>query len=474
MARKKGGLGRGLAALIPDNQQDAEAQPSSPLDVIFGQGPDSAASPLMGGSARDLLMPGATKRRGNGGVGLSGRSQKSGAGDTKTRGERAAAAASPSTVGGASERDSGAGVGGSTATTTAPRGGASGVAGGNASSGLRTDLSALSGDQVSEAGSVAEDRASSDFAAVSADDAVGVNADAAATGGGDEDVELVALEGTTFGEIPVDAIVPNRRQPREVFDEEMLEELAESIRQVGVLQPVVVRRVKDPDVSRETGSTYEIIMGERRWRATQRAGLTTVPALIRQTDDADMLREALLENLHRSQLNPLEEAAAYQQLMEDFSCTQAELSRRIARSRPQIANTLRLLKLPAAVQRRVAAEVLSAGHARALLGLTEIDDMEYLADRIVAEGLSVRTTEEIVALGDVRGSARGGTGSPKKAPKASQPLSPRYAQLVDRLTDRLETRVKVMPGKKKGRIVIEFSDDDDLGRIEQIITAGDR
>ncbi|HWS57339.1 MAG TPA: ParB/RepB/Spo0J family partition protein, partial [Actinotalea sp.] len=207
--------------------------------------------------------------------------------------------------------------------------------------------------------------------------------------------DLLPVPGAHFAELPLDSIVPNPRQPRSVFDEDALAELVGSIREIGVLQPVVVR----PTGSVDGRATYELIMGERRWRASARAGLTSIPAIVRETDDADLLRDALLENLHRSELNALEEAAAYQQLLDDFGCTHEELARRIHRSRPQISNTLRLLKLPPQVQRRVAAGVLSAGHARALLGLPDAAAMERLAQRIVAEGLSVRTTEEVVALG---------------------------------------------------------------------------
>ena len=203
---------------------------------------------------------------------------------------------------------------------------------------------------------------------------------------------LAAVDGAYFAELPITQITPNHVQPRQVFDEDAMAELVHSIREVGLLQPIVVRRSGE--------DRYELIMGERRWRASQEAGLTAIPAIVRQTDDVDMLRDALLENLHRSQLNALEEAAAYQQLLDDFGCTQEELATRIGRSRPQISNTLRLLRLPPLVARRVAAGVLSAGHARALLGLPDAAAMERLAQRIVAEGLSVRTVEELVALGE--------------------------------------------------------------------------
>ncbi len=260
--------------------------------------------------------------------------------------------------------------------------------------------------------------------------------------------------GSSYEEIPVDAITPNPRQPRTVFDEDALAELVDSIREVGLLQPVVVR---------PTGpGAYELVMGERRLRATKAAGLATIPAIVRPTEEADLLRDALLENLHRAQLNPLEEAAAYQQLLDDFSCTQEELSRRIKRSRPQISNTIRLLRLPPAVQRRVAAGVLSAGHARALLGLDEPEAQERLAQRIVAEGLSVRATEEIVTLA-VREPAR------QRRPRAPRPESPRAAEVAADLSDWLDTRVKVDIGRSKGRITIEFASEDDLDRILTVL-----
>jgi ParB family chromosome partitioning protein len=269
-----------------------------------------------------------------------------------------------------------------------------------------------------------------------------------------ETSELLPVPGARFAELPVDAIRPNSRQPRTEFDDDALEELAASIREIGVLQPVVVRPARDDD------SGYELIMGERRWRATQRAGLAVIPAIIRETDDADLLRDALLENLHRSQLNPLEEAAAYQQLLEDFGCTHEELAARIARSRPQISNTLRLLRLPPLVQRRVAAGVLSAGHARALLGLADGAAIERLAQRIVAEGLSVRATEEIVSLGG--DAERRAVVSRRSAPSARLEA---VENLAARLSDRFETRVKVALGKSKGRITVEFASVQDLNRI---------
>ncbi|MHB1595469.1 MAG: ParB/RepB/Spo0J family partition protein [Streptosporangiaceae bacterium] len=266
------------------------------------------------------------------------------------------------------------------------------------------------------------------------------------------------VAGAYFDEIAVAAIVPNPRQPRQVFDEDALAELAESIKVVGLLQPVVVRQT-EPD-------QYEIVMGERRWRACQLAGLDAVPAIVRQTPDADLLRDALIENLHRQQLNPLEEAAAYQQLLDDFGATHDQLASRIGRSRPHITNTIRLLNLPPAVQRRVAAGVLSAGHARALLAIEDSEAQEQLAHRIVAEGLSVRAIEEIVALGGADGR------KPRRQQARKQPVAPGLTSLANRLSDALDTRVKVELGQRKGKIVVEFASLDDLDRIVKTISPG--
>lgn len=282
------------------------------------------------------------------------------------------------------------------------------------------------------------------------------------TEGRDEQDGLQPVPGATYAEIPVERIRPNPRQPRTVFDEDDMAELVYSIKEIGVLQPVVVRPLDEP----VDGIGYELIMGERRWRATTEAGLATVPAIIKSTDDDALLRDALLENLHRSQLNPLEEAAAYQQLLEDFQCTQEELSTRIGRSRPQVSNTLRLLKLPPLVARRVAAGVLSAGHARALLGLDDGAGMERLAQRIVAEGLSVRSVEEIVALGGDEAAPR-----PRK-PRAGR-LHPQLDDISASVADTLDTRVGITLGQRKGRMTIEFASMEDLGRILDILGLSD-
>ncbi|HET8683634.1 MAG TPA: ParB/RepB/Spo0J family partition protein [Micromonosporaceae bacterium] len=269
--------------------------------------------------------------------------------------------------------------------------------------------------------------------------------------------DLSPVPGARFAEVPVSAITPNPKQPRQVFDEESLEELKTSIGEVGLLQPIVVR-----DLGAEK---YEIVMGERRWRAFQAVGREVIPAIVRDTEDEAMLRDALLENIHRVNLNPLEEAAAYQQLLDEFGATHDELARRIGRSRPQISNTIRLLNLPATVQRRVAAGVLSAGHARALLSLDDTEAQEELAHRIVAEGMSVRATEEAVSVAMSDGAAK----KPAAAKRRPKPHSPALADLADRLSDRFDTRVKLDIGRSKGKIVIEFATVDDLERIVGII-----
>jgi ParB family chromosome partitioning protein len=266
-----------------------------------------------------------------------------------------------------------------------------------------------------------------------------------------------AFAGAYLEELPVWAMAPNPRQPRQAFDEESLGELAESIQAVGLLQPVVVRQVRP--------GRYEIIMGERRWRACQLAELETIPAIVRETSDDDLLRDALIENLHREQLNPLEEAAAYQQLLDDFSATHEELARRIGRSRPHISNTIRLLNLPPAVQKRVAAGVLSAGHARALLAVGDPAAQEHLASRIVAEGLSVRATEEIVAMGAE-------PARQARSPRGKAPVAPALKDLADRLSDVFDTRVRVELGQRKGKIVVEFGSLDDLERIVRSMSPG--
>lgn len=270
---------------------------------------------------------------------------------------------------------------------------------------------------------------------------------------------LAVVPGASYGEIPVESIRPNPRQPRTVFDEDELAELVHSVREIGVLQPVVVRRVPGQE------GAYELIMGERRLRACRQAGLETIPAIVKDTQDDAMLRDALLENLHRSQLNPLEEAAAYQQLLEDFGCTQEELAARIGRSRPQVTNTIRLLRLPPLVARRVAAGVLSAGHARALLALPDGAAMERMAQRVVAEGMSVRTVEELVTLGETPPAA-----ATTRKPRAGA-HHPKLDEIQARLEDHFDTRVAIALGQRKGKVTIEFASFDDLNRIVGLMGA---
>jgi len=427
VSEKRRGLGRGLGALIPTS---ADSTRERPVDVFFPstRGGDQAATALAvaerDGHADALAADGqGTVGLSPDGAGVAGR-------DAHTNGVATdghdAAGADARTNGGATDARG----------ATSHDGHADGVA--------TDDLAAALSPTI--AASAPVDHGTDHGGAASID---GVFADSSD--------DLLPVPGASFAEIPVASIHPNARQPRTVFDEEALDELVDSIREVGVLQPVVVRPADDG---------YELIMGERRWRATQAAGLETIPAIIRQTDDGDMLRDALLENLHRAQLNPLEEAAAYQQLLDDFGCTQEELAGRIHRSRPQISNTLRLLKLPPLVQRRVAAGVLSAGHARALLGLPDAAAMERLAQRIVAEGLSVRAVEEIVTLGDDSKPVR------RAVPRAGD-RNEALDDLASRLSDRFETRVKVALGKSKGRLTVEFASVQDLNRILGALAPGD-
>ena len=413
-ARKHSGLGRGLGALIPQaseqTPQAAPSTPSRPLDVFF---PEGSSAGKRGGSAKDLLQP-----------------KRATASSKRKRPTMPSVEAAGGRRTGGSRSGLGGGINGSDSRTSAARQPVSTVPGGAADTHAEQDVS----------------RETS------------------------TDHELLPVPGASFAEIAIDQIVPNTKQPREVFDEDDLKELSASIKEVGVLQPVVVRSIPATGrseklqefLAEKPDARYELIMGERRLRASELAGETTIPAIIRETDDGDLLRDALLENLHRAQLNPLEEASAYQQLMADFGATQEELAKRIARSRPQIANTLRLLKLPPSVQKKVAAQVITAGHARALLSLSTAEEMERLAERIVAEGLSVRTTEEIVRLGKAKA-------TPRPRARQQRPLSPLGESVVSALADAYETRVTITEGRKKGRIVIEFAGSDDLQRIADLI-----
>ena len=409
-ARKHSGLGRGLGALIPQaGEQSSQASPSSPsrpLDVFF---PEGSSAGSRGGSAKDLLQP-----------------KRAASSSKKKRPTMPSVDAAGGRRGSSSRNGLGGGINGSD----------------SRNAGARVPVAPEkppAGDSVSRETSV--------------------------------DHELLPVPGASFAEVAIDQIVPNTKQPREVFDEDDLKELSASIKEVGVLQPVVVRTIPTQGRSKKLQeflgdkpeARYELIMGERRLRASQLAGETTIPAIIRDTEDGDLLRDALLENLHRAQLNPLEEASAYQQLMADFGATQDELAKRIARSRPQIANTLRLLKLPPSVQKKVAAQVITAGHARALLSLSTPEEMERLAERIVAEGLSVRTTEEIVRLGKAKAA------TPRPRARQQRPLSTLGESVVSALSDAYDTRVTITEGRKKGRIVIEFAGSDDLQRIADLI-----
>ena len=410
-ARKHTGLGRGLGALIPQAGEQKPptppAPPARPLDVFFPEGPAASGR---GGSAKDLLQP-----------------KRATASSKKKR------HAMPTLDIGAARRTV------------------------NASNPLGSGTNDSAPDQSGSAPCVVPvEPVAQSVPNVSRETS--------------EENELLPVPGASFAEIAIDQIVPNAKQPREVFDEDDLKELSASIKEVGVLQPVVVRNIPATGrseklqeyLAEKPDARYELIMGERRLRASELAGETTIPAIIRETDDGDLLRDALLENLHRAQLNPLEEASAYQQLMADFGATQEELAKRIARSRPQIANTLRLLKLPPTVQKKVAAQVITAGHARALLSLDTAEDMERLSERIVAEGLSVRTTEEIVRVGKAKA-------TPRPRARKQQPLSALGESVVTALSDAYDTRVSITEGRKKGRIVIEFAGADDLQRIADLI-----
>ncbi|MFM9379191.1 ParB/RepB/Spo0J family partition protein [Gordonia sp. VNK21] len=325
------------------------------------------------------------------------------------------------------------------------------------------------GVNTSRMGSVAADVVIGGPAAAPAAPAVGTDLTAPTTGTtGAEGTDSPAVEnadvGAVYREIPPDQIEPNPQQPRTVFDEEALAELEHSIREFGLMQPIVVRELPQ---TKPGGVRYQLIMGERRWRASTEVGLEAIPAIVRETSDGDLLRDALLENIHRAQLNPLEEAAAYQQLLDEFDVTHEELAKRLGRSRPVITNMIRLLKLPIPVQRRVAAGVLSAGHARALLSLEAgTEAQEQLAARIVAEGLSVRATEEAVTLANNDGPST----SPGTAAKRRPPMEmPGLRDVADRLADRLDTKVSVSLSKRKGKVVIEFGSVDDLERIVDVI-----
>ncbi|TDT76587.1 ParB family chromosome partitioning protein [Arthrobacter sp. AG258] len=423
MSEKRRGLGRGLGALIPSsaaaNGSANGAAQSRPVDLFFPEG-RKKTEPV-----EQPAPPAAAKAQEKEGQAPSARISAA-----KTTPAKSTATDKPSKTAAAAN---------AAADTKAPAKKAPGLRS-KAADGPAASTPPAKAPQPAEAG--AADK---------------VEASAAPESG----VELVEVPGARFAELPVGDIHPNRKQPRNVFDEDDMAELVHSVREIGVLQPIVVR------TSTESGSEpYELVMGERRWRAVQAAGLETIPAIIRDTTDDDLLRDALLENLHRSQLNPLEEAAAYQQLLEDFGTTHEQLADRIGRSRPQVSNTLRLLKLPPLVQRRVAAGVLSAGHARALLSLPDAAAMERLAQKIVAEGMSVRATEEAVTLYQ----------DPAKPAKNNIPRPgarhERLDYLASSLSDRLDTNVKISLGVRKGKVSIEFASVEDLNRIMDVLAPG--
>lgn len=432
MSEKRRGLGRGLGALIPSsaaaNGSGNATTVSRPVDLFFPEGRKKTES------SEEAVEPQSSKPAAD---------KPSAATSTKPASAQSSSAKS-------STAKSAAGKG-TDAGSPAPKPSAAAKA--------KTETVATSAGATDDAGDTEQEPTTGmPEAAASAD----VPSERSETPVWDDGgVDLVEVPGVRFAEIPVGDIHPNRKQPRSVFDEDDMAELVHSVREIGVLQPIVVRK------STEDGSEpFELVMGERRWRAVQAAGLETIPAIVRDTTDDDLLRDALLENLHRSQLNPLEEAAAYQQLLEDFGTTHEQLADRIGRSRPQVSNTLRLLKLPPLVQRRVAAGVLSAGHARALLALPDAAAMERLAQKIVAEGMSVRATEEAVTLYQ----------DPAKPAKNNIPRPgarhERLDYLASSLSDRLDTNVKISLGVRKGKVSIEFASVEDLNRIMEVLAPG--
>jgi ParB family chromosome partitioning protein len=424
MSEKRRALGRGLGALIPNAPAGTGA--ARPVDVFFKD--NSAAEQARSGSAAT-------------GTGVLDRG--AGADTSQDAGQETSRDTGLAAGGEAQGNGHGAGHAERGATGDAHHGsGENGGAGNGAGGSATTGEQGGSGHTAGEQGGTARP----DGRPAAADDSVTQEG-------------LAPVPGASYAEIPVGEIRPNPRQPRSVFDEDDMAELVHSIREIGVLQPIVVRPVP---ADGDGEARFELIMGERRWRATQEAGLEAIPAIVKETDDDDLLRDALLENLHRSQLNALEEAAAYQQLLEDFGCTHDELAGRIGRSRPQISNTLRLLKLPPLVARRVAAGVLSAGHARALLALDDAAAMERLAQRIVAEGLSVRSVEEIVALGGDQERTK------PRRPRAGS-RHPQLDDLAARLSDRFDTRVNIALGQRKGKLTVEFASVEDLNRIVDLL-----
>ncbi|VXB01493.1 Chromosome (plasmid) partitioning protein ParB / Stage 0 sporulation protein J [Arthrobacter sp. 9AX] len=441
MSEKRRGLGRGLGALIPSsagaNGAGNGTAVARPVDLFFPEGRRKAdpSEAVVDATVADESAAGSTVDSSS--AGSTDAASKESSSRSSSNGSRKPAAAKSATAKAAPE-------------PAASSNGASTKSSARATDGGKVKATAQKASEAAKA------RSAGPVAVPDGGPVVFVDA-----GEPDNGVDLVEVPGVRFAEIRVTDIHPNRKQPRSVFDEDDMAELVHSVREIGVLQPIVVRNSTEPG-----GEPYELVMGERRWRAVQAAGLETIPAIVRDTTDDDLLRDALLENLHRSQLNPLEEAAAYQQLLEDFGTTHEQLADRIGRSRPQVSNTLRLLKLPPLVQRRVAASVLSAGHARALLALPDAAAMERLAQRIVAEGMSVRATEEAVTLYQ----------DPAKPAKNNIPRPgarhERLDYLASSLSDRLDTNVKISLGVRKGRVSIEFASVEDLNRIMDVLAPG--
>ena len=456
MSDKRRGLGRGLGALIPSSAAASSsgngAAPSRPVDLFFPESRKVARPDISTDEAVSDQAPT---------DGSAASPEKAQAAETASKRPARGKDASGDAAGKAPAKSPAARSAGTKPGAKSPAGDAEAAA--EVAAGLADETPGTPADSggapdtsVSSPDSPAPDSPSSGNGSGAGRGSAAGRRSAAAN-----DVELVEVPGARFAEIAVTDIHPNRKQPRSVFDEDDMAELVHSVREIGVLQPIVVRASTE-----QGGEPYELVMGERRWRAVQAAGLPTIPAIVRDTTDDDLLRDALLENLHRSQLNPLEEAAAYQQLLEDFGTTHEQLADRIGRSRPQVSNTLRLLKLPPLVQRRVAANVLSAGHARALLSLPDAAAMERLAQRIVAEGMSVRATEEAVTLHR----------EPATQPKNNIPRPgarhERLDYLASSLSDRLDTNVKISLGARKGRVSIEFASVEDLNRIMDVLAPG--
>ncbi|MDQ0674943.1 ParB family chromosome partitioning protein [Pseudarthrobacter siccitolerans] len=442
MSEKRRGLGRGLGALIPSsagaNGAGNGTAVARPVDLFFPEGrrkPDPSDAVLDSAATEEPA------------AGTTAKSSTAERADTATR-KSASTTAGNGSVNPSATRSSTAKS--TSVSATSNSNGSATKTNASANGAGKPTTSAKNSPEAPEAPSTEPTPVPAALPAEPSDASIT-----------DNGVDLVEVPGVRFAEISVTDIHPNRKQPRSVFDEDDMAELVHSVREIGVLQPIVVRNSTEAG-----GEPYELVMGERRWRAVQAAGLETIPAIVRDTTDDDLLRDALLENLHRSQLNPLEEAAAYQQLLEDFGTTHEQLADRIGRSRPQVSNTLRLLKLPPLVQRRVAAGVLSAGHARALLGLPDAAAMERLAQRIVAEGMSVRATEEAVALYQ----------DPAKPAKNNIPRPgarhERLDYLASSLSDRLDTNVKISLGVRKGRVSIEFASVEDLNRIMDVLAPG--